>query len=153
MIDRVRAAVTGARAAWRSAARLDDDLGGLLAAPTALREDRRATADRLSRLSLRYSRHALRLLAALPGGRWRNTCLYRSAAECLLLRDFGAAARLCLGVRKNAEQTGEGDEHACDIRAHAWVEVADPGRPEYCGRPDDVIELAAPGGKTQGVTE
>ena len=153
MIDRVRAAVTGARAAWRSAARLDDDLGGLLAAPTGLGEDRRATADRLSGLSLRYSRHALRLLAVLPGGRWRNTCLYRSAAECLLLRAYGAPARLCLGVRKGAEQTGDGDEHVCDIRAHAWVEVADPGQPRYRGRPDDVIELAAPSGKTRRMTE
>ena len=57
----------------------------------------------------------LRLLAHLPGERWRNTCLYRSVAECLVLRGYGVPAVLKIGV-KNA--TG-------DIEAHAWVVRAD----------------------------
>ncbi len=57
----------------------------------------------------------LRLLAHVPGERWRNTCLYRSVAECLVLRRYGVPAVLKIGV-KNA--TG-------DIEAHAWVVRAD----------------------------
>jgi Transglutaminase-like superfamily len=57
----------------------------------------------------------LRVLAHVPGSRWRNTCLYRSVAECLVLRRYGVPAVLKIGV-KNA--TG-------DIEAHAWVVRAD----------------------------
>jgi hypothetical protein len=146
VIDRLRAAVSGVGAAWRVAARLDDDLAGLLKPPTELPKERRPSADRLSGVSLRYSRRTLRLLAVLPGGRWRNTCLYRGAAECLLLRGYGIPARLCLGVRNDAADVGPGDEHACDIRAHAWVEVADPGQAQHGERPDAVIRLAETGG-------
>jgi hypothetical protein len=58
------------------------------------------------------------LLARLPGGRWRNTCLYRSVAECLVLRRYGIPAIVKIGV-KGAEG---------DIEAHAWVVRADRGR-------------------------
>jgi hypothetical protein len=152
VIERLRAAVVGVGAAWRSAARVDDDLAGLVAVPTELPEER-ANADRLSVHSLRYSRHALRLLAALPGGRWRNTCLYRSAAECLLFRGYGIPARLCLGVRRGAAETGGGEVHPCDIRAHAWVEVSGLGQPQSGERPDDVTRLAVPGGQMRQATE
>jgi hypothetical protein len=53
----------------------------------------------------------LKLLARLPGRRWRNTCLYRSVATCLLLRRHGLEAQVRIGVR-----SGESD-----IEAHAWV--------------------------------
>jgi hypothetical protein len=57
----------------------------------------------------------LRLLARLPGHRWRNTCLYRSVAECLVLRGYGVPAIVKIGVKND---TG-------DIEAHAWVVRAD----------------------------
>jgi transglutaminase superfamily protein len=57
----------------------------------------------------------IRLLARVPGSRWRNTCLYRSVAECLVLRRYGVPAVVRIGVKN-----GEGD-----IEAHAWVVRAD----------------------------
>jgi len=57
----------------------------------------------------------LRALARLPGSTWRNTCLYRSVAECLVLRRYGVPAVLRIGVKN-----GSGD-----IEAHAWVVRAD----------------------------
>jgi Transglutaminase-like superfamily len=65
---------------------------------------------------VRASRAGVRLLAALPRSPWRNTCLYRSVAECLALRRYGVPAVVRIGVRSG------GDE---GILAHAWV-VADP---------------------------
>ena len=57
----------------------------------------------------------LRVLGRLPGNRWRNTCLYRSVAECLVLRRYGVPAIVKIGVRNDG---GE-------IDAHAWVVRAD----------------------------
>jgi hypothetical protein len=54
---------------------------------------------------------AIRVLGRVPGGRWRNTCLYRAVAECLVLRGYGVDARLRIGV---------GTEGA-EVIAHAWV--------------------------------
>ncbi|MDH3495215.1 MAG: lasso peptide biosynthesis B2 protein [Gemmatimonadota bacterium] len=59
---------------------------------------------------------ALRILARIPGGPWRNTCLYRGAAECLLLRAHGVAARLSIGVESRPHS-------APGVEAHAWVET------------------------------
>ncbi len=55
---------------------------------------------------------ALRLLARLPG--WRNTCLYRAVAECLVLRGRGMPAVLRVGVARAAGP----------VAAHAWTECA-----------------------------
>ena len=57
----------------------------------------------------------LRVLAHVPGQRWRNTCLYRSVAECLVLRRYGVPAVLKIGVKNTSG----------DIEAHAWVVRAD----------------------------
>ncbi len=54
---------------------------------------------------------AVALLARLPGSPWRNTCLYRAVASCLVLRGYGVDARLRIGV---------GTEGA-EVTAHAWV--------------------------------
>jgi hypothetical protein len=67
----------------------------------------------------RAARGAVRLLAAVPGSPWRNTCLYRSVAECLALRTYGVPAVVRIGVRAGA---GAGET---PIIAHAWV-VEDP---------------------------
>jgi hypothetical protein len=53
-------------------------------------------------------------LRRLNVNRWRVTCLYRSVAECLVLRELGFPARVLIGARA--------DERSGTIAAHAWVE-------------------------------
>ena len=48
---------------------------------------------------------------------WRDTCLYRSMAQYLVLRAFGRPASIRLGVR-NADTS--------DIHAHSWVAYGGP---------------------------
>lgn len=94
--------------------------------------------------AIKAAHRVLRLLARIPGGRWRNTCLYRSVAECLLLRAHGIDARLCIGVESQQGATA-------GVGAHAWVETdekyevtrSDPPKPSTVrlvdsrpGRPD-----------------
>jgi len=80
----------------------------------------------------------LRLLARLPGRRWRNTCLYRSIVTVLCIRSHQGAARLRIGVRASASReeglgsstgtpgllTPSTDPSSAPIEAHAWVESA-----------------------------
>jgi hypothetical protein len=73
----------------------------------------------LPRGAARAARGAVKVLAAVPGSPWRNTCLYRSVAECLALRRYGVPAVVRIGVRA-ADAPGSGP-----ILAHAWV-VTDP---------------------------
>ena len=61
----------------------------------------------------------LRVLARVPGLPWRFTCLYRSIAECLVLRSHGVPAVLRIGVRNEGPPANA-------IVAHAWV-VRAPG--------------------------
>jgi hypothetical protein len=70
-------------------------------------------------LALRAARLALRLLALVPASPWRNTCLYRSVAECLVLRAHGTPAVLRIGVRSLHPPDGP-------VEAHAWVERTPP---------------------------
>lgn len=58
--------------------------------------------------------YTVALLGRIPGLPWRNTCLYRSVAECLVLRRYGVPAFVRIGVR--TEQGPEGP-----VAAHAWV--------------------------------
>ena len=116
----------GVRAALASAAWVDGPrLTELLAPPSAAVPERR-----VPRGATGAANHLLRVLARLPGGRWRNTCLYRSVAECLVLRRYGVPAVVKIGVRT---QTG-------DIEAHAWVVRAD--RPD-AAEPGGHLPLAA----------
>lgn len=73
---------------------------------------------RPERDALRAAHYTVYVLGRVPGLPWRNTCLYRSVAECLALRGSGVPAVVRIGVRSDAEQGG--------ILAHAWV-VRDPG--------------------------
>lgn len=99
--------MAGIRAALRTPGWLRDGRWRTLLEPAP-----RAHADaEPPRGAVRATRGALRLLERVPGGHWRNTCLYRSVAECLVLRNFGVDARLRIGVGK------EGAE----VIAHAWV--------------------------------
>jgi hypothetical protein len=92
---------------------------------SGLKELRQATPDRIPARpypdrAVRISAQAIRVLAWVPFLPWRNTCLYRSVAECLVLRSSGVGCRLELGVSR----AGTG---ADGIVAHAWVERT--GRP------------------------
>jgi len=105
----------GAWAALRVPRWLDADRLPLLLAIPELPDVRSVTEP--SAETIRAARGILRRLERLPGGRWRGTCLYRSAAEVLLRRAAGQPARLQLGVHSAGEEVG----------AHAWVEC--DGRP------------------------
>jgi hypothetical protein len=85
-------------------------LGELLALPGGATCVPRAEPDR----ALRAARSALRVLARVPGGRWRSSCLYESVAECLVLRRAGIPAAVCIGVKREADGSA-------GIAAHAWV--------------------------------
>jgi hypothetical protein len=115
------AAAAGAWAAlrvplWLSGRRLTS----LLAPPAEVRAGAAAPPG-----AVRAALAGVRLLGLAPGLPWRNTCLYRSAAETLVLRRYGVPAVMRIGVRGTADD-GEGDE----VIAHAWVVRLEPGRDE-----------------------
>ena len=60
---------------------------------------------------------ALRLLARARLPCWRNTCLYRAVAECIVQRGYGIPCRVELGVTPPGESAA--------IGAHAWVVCED----------------------------
>jgi hypothetical protein len=66
--------------------------------------------------ALRVGMAVLARLARLRLPLWKNTCLYRSVLECVLLRGYGRAAVLRIGV------AGAGVPSR-SFAAHAWVEV------------------------------
>ena len=116
MIRDPRAVLAGARAALESRRWID---GPRLA--ELLREPAAAAEARVPRGAVGAAMVLLKLLARVPRSPWRNTCLYRSVAECLVLRRYGVPAVLRIGVRS-------GD---ADIEAHAWV--VRPDRPSATG--------------------
>jgi Transglutaminase-like superfamily len=85
-------------------------LGELLALPAAAAGVPHPEPDR----ALLAARRTLRVLAHLPGGRWRTSCLYESVAECLVLRRAGIPAAVCIGVKREADGSP-------GLAAHAWV--------------------------------
>ena len=107
----LRLAAIGAGAAFRTPlwlrdSRLKQLIGGQ---ESATRQPENAdTAIRVAFLTLR-------VLGRVPLLPWRNTCLYRSVAECLVLRRVGVPYRLRIGVRHNASAREA-------VEAHAWVE-------------------------------
>ncbi len=108
-----RATAIGAWSALTTPLRLRHDLADLLAAPESSTSHEGDAA-----LSVAVAHKTLKILAAVPFLPWRNTCLYRSVAECLALRAYSVAARLCLGVESQ-------DSAAHGLIAHAWVERVD----------------------------
>jgi len=94
-------------------------LAQLVRAPGPLRARRGDPA-----AALRAAHRALRVLARTRLPWWRNTCLYRSLAGCLVLRRYGIACRVELGVGRAGETAA--------IGAHAWV-VRGDGEPEQAG--------------------
>lgn len=107
--------VTGALAALSVPRRLRGSSMTALVKPGDLVGARRGDPEP----ALRATRSMLRLLARARLPWWRNTCLYRAVAECVVLRRYGVPCRLELGV------TRSGDGAA--IGAHAWVVRGDGG--------------------------
>ena len=110
----LQAAWLGARSAWASARWIEGAELGLLARGVEPGGRTRECHDRLAGAATRWAGRTLRLLARLPGGRWRTTCLYRSVAACLVRRELALPHRLALGIREDASlPTG--------VAAHAWT--------------------------------
>lgn len=120
-----RAVAAGAWAALRS----PGWMGGARLAELLRAPEISGTGPAVPRGARGGAMRALKVLALLPGSRWRNTCLYRSVAECLVLRGYGVPAYLRIGVKSD----GEGGE----VLAHAWVVRADTG---------EVLDLHSAGG-------
>ena len=108
----LRALSAGVRGAWRAPAVIAKGLGTLIAAPAASSPHVRDVRD--AALASRVAHAAVARFARLAPARWRNSCLYRSVAECLALRALGLPARVVIGVGTSAA--------ADDVIAHAWVE-------------------------------
>jgi Transglutaminase-like superfamily len=103
--------VAGAGSALRTPGWVEGPrLAELMRAPSPASSDAAAP-----RGAVRAAVTLVQVLARLPRSRWLNTCLYRSVAECLVLRRFGVPAVLRIGVRSEAGA----------IAAHAWVVRAD----------------------------
>lgn len=111
MVGATRPVVLGTSAAWRAPSAIEGALPELLA-PAPLTSLRAHTAD--ARRAVLMSHRMLGTFARLRPARWRSTCLYRSVAECLVLRALGLPARVVIGVGADAGDHG--------VMAHAWVE-------------------------------
>lgn len=126
----LRAVLLGTRSAWSSARWIEG--AGLVVLSRGVEDVDRATAGReqLAAAATRWAGRVLRVLARLPGGRWRATCLYRSVAACLVRRELELAHRLAFGVREDASLPTGVAAHAWTIGdgTDSWHPLARPGR-------------------------
>ena len=116
----LRALAVGIRAAFQAPDWIERSSPDELATSAQLKQlpgDRPGPAPE-ARTSRRAAWLTLRILARLRPGRWKTSCLYRSAAECLALRALGVPARVVLGVGRDPDDS---------IGAHAWVEAPASG--------------------------
>lgn len=90
---------------------------GAARAPVAGGADVRADARQVE-TSVGVALRVLAWLSRVPRGPWRNTCLFRAAAECRAMRAAGLPAVVRIGVAR------EDAERGASITAHAWVECA-----------------------------
>jgi hypothetical protein len=132
MRGRVAAAAAGVTAALRSPLWLRrNKLVRLIGEPDPIDPIRATHAERADQ-ALRAAQATLRLLGRAAFPMWRNTCLYRAVAECLVLRRYGIPCRLELGV---------GNAAPGRITAHAWVVRCD-GAAAATASPDLAVNLA-----------
>ncbi|MEP7344857.1 MAG: lasso peptide biosynthesis protein [Gemmatimonadaceae bacterium] len=136
-----------------------DAMGSLVKAPpfrTFAEQPDRETA-----LATGIAFAVLRQLSRLPGTRWRNTCLFRAAAECWILRSRGFPAVLRIGVARDiaplaathpratgveTPRSAAGPHIPGHVAAHAWVECASvPCRTALGGERDNYVLLESPG--------
>ena len=66
-------------------------------------------------VALRIANGTMRHLSRTGSG-WRNTCLYRSMAQYLVLRTYGRSAAVRIGVNGQRPHYDEGT-----MTAHSWV--------------------------------
>ncbi len=123
MTTRLRLAAVGTGAAlrtplWLRDSRLRELIDGRVSATGQVEQ-----AD----TAIRFAFATLRALGRVPLLPWRNTCLYRSVAECLVLHRLGVPCRLRIGVRHDASAREA-------VEAHAWVERS--------GQPTDASHVA-----------
>src|SRR5256885_8797513 len=98
MLGRAAAVAAGAVAALQAPLWLGrGKLRRLISEPGPIDLIRATHAERAGQ-AVRAAHLTLRLLARAAFPVWRNTCLYRAVAECLVLRHYGIACRLELGV-------------------------------------------------------
>lgn len=118
----MRAAYVGMSAAmrapfWVSGARLksalDADAGSY---------QRGGHPDQALVLALRVANGAVRHLSGTRT-MWRNTCLYRSMAQYLVLRRYGRSAAIRIGVKGARKHIDDGE-----VTAHSWVVYNGPER-------------------------
>jgi hypothetical protein len=129
MLGRAAAVARGVAAALQSPLWLRrNNLVELIGEPDPIDLIRATHAERAGP-ALRAAHATLRLLGRAAFPLWRNTCLYRAVAECLVLRRCGIPCRLELGVGHLGTRgwgLGVGnDEELGKITAHAWVVRAD----------------------------
>jgi hypothetical protein len=94
-------------------------LAAQLVAPSHVGATADAHARDMAALGARVAHAAVARLARVAPARWRNSCLYRSVAECLVLRGIGLPARVVIGVGSGPSTGGETE---APVIAHAWVE-------------------------------
>jgi len=133
-----RAMATGVYAAlvtpeWIAGRRFDtllaprDEGAYATAVPSDTSSDRSIVYAPSIALGIRASRWMIRHLSRLPRSPWRDTCLYQSVAECIMLRSLGVPATVVLGVRSTADATSSPPASSVaspltSIAAHAWVD-------------------------------
>ena len=78
------------------------------------RNESRVEVDPALVAALRIANGFIRQLSRTRTG-WKNTCLYRSAAQYLVLKGYGRAAAIRIGV-KTLDHYDDGD-----VAAHSWV--------------------------------
>ena len=85
--------------------------------------------DQSLEVALRVANGAVRHLSRTNTA-WKNTCLYRSMAQYLVLRDFGRSAAVRIGVQGAPDHRDEKE-----VSAHSWVVYNGPESVQDGGEP------------------
>ena len=109
-VGKTQPLLVGTAAVWRTPGAIHRSMPELIA-PVDLGALRAHPAD--VRRAVTVSHWLLGVLARVWPARWRSTCLYRSVAECLVLRALGHPARVVVGVGTDGPE---------GVLAQAWVE-------------------------------
>jgi hypothetical protein len=121
----------------RSTAQWESGRRGL---PPAVARPETSSADHDASLAIAIAFTCIRYLSRVPGLPWRNSCLFRAAAECWILRTYHLPAVMRIGVTRRPANDAHGEAASPgavsapraepprrlggDVAAHAWVECA-----------------------------
>ena len=95
------------------------------------------TPDHSLEVALRVANGAVRHLAR-TGTAWKNTCLYRSMAQYLVLRDYGRSAAIRIGVQGAPRHSDDKE-----VTAHSWVIYHGPERVQDGGETYEELRFKA----------